>query len=94
MGKEIHEQPRAIADTLLGRLLPDGTLELDELRITDDELRQVDKVFVVACGSSYHAGMVAKYAIERWRGCPPRSTSPRSSATATPCSTSAPSSWG
>jgi glucosamine--fructose-6-phosphate aminotransferase (isomerizing) len=65
MGKEIHEQPRAIADTLLGRLRPDGTVELDEFRITDDELRQVDKVFVVACGSSYHAGMVAKYAIER-----------------------------
>ena len=65
MGKEIHEQPRAIADTLLGRLLPDGTVDLDELRITDDELRRVDKVFVVACGSSYHAGMVAKYAIER-----------------------------
>ncbi len=65
MGKEIHEQPRAIADTLLGRLLPDATVELDELRITDDELRRVDKVFVVACGSSYHAGMVAKYAIER-----------------------------
>ncbi len=65
MGKEIHEQPRAIADTLLGRLRPDGTVELDELRITGDELRRVDKVFVVACGSSYHAGMVAKYAIER-----------------------------
>ncbi len=65
MGKEIHEQPRAIADTLLGRLRPNGTVELDELRITDDELRRVDKVFVVACGSSYHAGMVAKYAIER-----------------------------
>jgi len=65
MGKEIHEQPRAIADTLLGRLRPDGTVELDELRISDDDLRRVDKVFVVACGSSYHAGMVAKYAIER-----------------------------
>jgi glucosamine--fructose-6-phosphate aminotransferase (isomerizing) len=65
MGKEIHEQPRAIADTLLGRLRRDGTVELDEFRITDDELSRVDKVFVVACGSSYHAGMVAKYAIER-----------------------------
>ncbi|HLM97230.1 MAG TPA: glutamine--fructose-6-phosphate transaminase (isomerizing) [Acidimicrobiales bacterium] len=65
MGKEIHEQPRAIADTLLGRLLRNGTVELDEFRITDAELRHVDKVFVVACGSSYHAGMVAKYAIER-----------------------------
>src|SRR5580704_4188617 len=64
MGKEIHEQPRAVADTLLGRLLPDGTIGLDELRITPDDLRDIDKVFVVACGSSYHAGMVAKYAIE------------------------------
>ena len=70
MGKEIHEQPRAVADTLLGRLTPEGTLGLDELRITDDELRQVDKVFVVACGSSYHAGMVAKYAIEHWTRLP------------------------
>ena len=65
MGKEIHEQPRAVADTLLGRTLPDGTVALDEMRISDDELRQVDKVFIVACGTSYHAGMVAKYAIER-----------------------------
>ncbi|HUY22711.1 MAG TPA: glutamine--fructose-6-phosphate transaminase (isomerizing) [Acidimicrobiales bacterium] len=70
MGKEIHEQPRAVADTLLGRLTPEGTLGLDELRITDDELRQIDKVFVVACGSSYHAGMVAKYAIEHWTRLP------------------------
>ena len=70
MGKEIHEQPRAVADTLLGRLLPDGTLGLDEMRISDDDLRQVDKVFVVACGSSYHAGMVAKYAIEHWARLP------------------------
>ena len=70
MGKEIHEQPRAVADTLLGRLLPDGTIGLDELRITHDDLREVDKVFIVACGSSYHAGMVAKYAIERWARLP------------------------
>jgi glutamine---fructose-6-phosphate transaminase (isomerizing) len=70
MGKEIHEQPRAVADTLLGRLLPDGTIGLDELRITPDDLRDIDKVFIVACGSSYHAGMVAKYAIERWARLP------------------------
>jgi glucosamine--fructose-6-phosphate aminotransferase (isomerizing) len=70
MGKEMHEQPRAVADTLLGRLLPDGSLALDEVRITDEELRQVDKVFVVACGSSYHAGMVAKYAFEHWTRLP------------------------
>jgi len=70
MGKEIHEQPQAVADTLLGRLLPDGTIALDELRITPEDLRHIDKVFIVACGSSYHAGMVAKYAIERWARLP------------------------
>jgi glucosamine--fructose-6-phosphate aminotransferase (isomerizing) len=70
MGKEIHEQPRAVADTLLGRLLPDGTIGLDELRITPDDLRDIDKVFIVACGTSYHAGMVAKYAIEHWARLP------------------------
>ncbi|MGH9018873.1 MAG: glutamine--fructose-6-phosphate transaminase (isomerizing), partial [Acidimicrobiales bacterium] len=66
MGKEIHEQPRAVADTLLGRLLPDGSIGLDELRITPDELKGIDKVFIVACGSSYHSAVVAKYAIEHW----------------------------
>jgi len=70
MGKEIHEQPRALADTLLGRLLPEGTFALDELRISDEELSDVDKVFIVACGSSYHAGLVAKYAIEHWARLP------------------------
>src|SRR5580658_10123053 len=70
MGKEIHEQPQAVADTLLGRLLPDGTIALDELRITDEELAGVDKVFIVACGSSYHAGLVAKYAIEHFTRIP------------------------
>ena len=66
----MHEQPRAVADTLLDRLLPDGTLALDEVHITDDELRAVDKVFIVACGSSYHAGLMAKYAIEHWARLP------------------------
>jgi glutamine---fructose-6-phosphate transaminase (isomerizing) len=70
MSKEIHEQPQAVADTLLGRVLASGTLALDELRITADELRNVDKAFIVACGSSYHAGMVAKYAIEHWTRLP------------------------
>ncbi len=66
MSKEIHEQPQAVADTLRDRLLPDGTLTLDEMRISDDELRTVEKVFIVACGSSYHAGLMAKYSIEHW----------------------------
>ena len=70
MSKEIHEQPRAVADTLLGRVLPNGTLALDEMRLSDDELRSVDKVFIVACGSSYHAGLMAKYAIEHWARLP------------------------
>jgi glucosamine--fructose-6-phosphate aminotransferase (isomerizing) len=70
MGKEIHEQPRALQDTLLGRMLPGGSFALDELRISDQELSAVDKVFIVACGSSYHAGLVAKYAIEHWARLP------------------------
>jgi glucosamine--fructose-6-phosphate aminotransferase (isomerizing) len=70
MSKEIHEQPKAVADTLLDRVLPDGTLALDEIRIPTDELRRVDKVFIVACGSSYHAGLMAKYAIEHWARIP------------------------
>jgi glucosamine--fructose-6-phosphate aminotransferase (isomerizing) len=70
MSKEIHEQPTAVADTLRDRVLPDGTLVLDEVRITNEELAAIDNVFVVACGSSYHAGLMAKYAIERWARIP------------------------
>ncbi len=70
MLKEIHEQPRAIADTLAGRLTPTGSVALEELEIDEDLLRRVDKVFVVACGTSYHAAMMAKYAIERWTRLP------------------------
>lgn len=70
MSKEMHEQPRAVADTLLGRLTADGTIVLDEGRIGRKELLQVDKVVIVACGSSFHAGLVAKYAIERWARLP------------------------
>ena len=70
MSKEIHEQPKAVADTLLDRLLPDGTLVLDEVHITHEEFRAFNKVFIVACGSSYHAGLMAKYAIEHWARLP------------------------
>src|SRR5581483_54995 len=66
MSKEIHEQPDAVANTLLDRRAPDGRLVLDEMRLSDQELRGIDKVFIVACGSSYHAALVAKYAIEHW----------------------------
>jgi len=66
MSKEINEQPQAVADTLLDRRGPDGGLMLDEMRLSADDLRAIDKVFIVACGSSYHAALVAKYAIEHW----------------------------
>jgi glucosamine--fructose-6-phosphate aminotransferase (isomerizing) len=66
MRKEIFEQPRAVADSLLGRRSPSGALHLDEVRLSDDDLREIDKVIIIACGTSFYAGMVAKYAIEHW----------------------------
>jgi glucosamine--fructose-6-phosphate aminotransferase (isomerizing) len=70
MLKETHEQPLAVKQTLEGRTDEGGRLFLDELRMSEDELREVDKVFVVACGSAYHAGLVAKYAVEHWTRLP------------------------
>jgi glucosamine--fructose-6-phosphate aminotransferase (isomerizing) len=70
MLKEIAEQPRAVADTLRGRFTEAGEIALDEVRLTDQDLRDVDKVFIVACGTAYHAGLVAKYAIEHWTRIP------------------------
>ena len=70
MRKEIFEQPRAIADALLGRHDAAGRLQLDEVRISDDELREVDKIIIVACGTAFYAGLVAKYAIEHWTRIP------------------------
>ena len=69
MLKEIAEQPAAVADTLLGHF--DGErIVLDEQRLSDQELREIDKVFVVACGTAYHSGLLAKYAIEHWTRLP------------------------
>jgi glutamine---fructose-6-phosphate transaminase (isomerizing) len=70
MRKEIYEQPRAVADTLLGRHDASGRLTLDEIRISEAELRAVDKIVVVACGTAFYAGLVAKYAIEHWTRIP------------------------
>jgi glucosamine--fructose-6-phosphate aminotransferase (isomerizing) len=70
MLKEIAEQPQAVADTLLGRIGTDGRLTLDEMRISGEELRDVDKIIIVACGTAYHAGLIAKYAIEHWAQLP------------------------
>jgi len=70
MRKEIFEQPRAVADTLLGRIDTDSQLVLDEMRIDAAQLRSIDKIIVVACGTAYHAGLIAKYAIEHWTRIP------------------------
>ncbi|BDZ59171.1 glutamine--fructose-6-phosphate aminotransferase [isomerizing] [Barrientosiimonas endolithica] len=70
MEKEINEQPQAVGDTLLGRTDEQGRLTLDELRIDEDKLRQVDRITIVACGTAAYAGMVAKYAIEHWTRIP------------------------
>jgi glutamine---fructose-6-phosphate transaminase (isomerizing) len=75
MLKEIHEQPQAVHDTLLDRHTSPHPgepprLHLDELRVDERELARIDKVFIVACGTSLHAGMVGKLAIEHWAGIP------------------------
>ena len=70
MLKEIDEQPEAVSNTLLGRHASDGSLQLDEMRLSDDELRQIDKVIIIACGTAFYAGLVAKYAIEHWTRLP------------------------
>jgi glutamine---fructose-6-phosphate transaminase (isomerizing) len=69
MLKEIAEQPAAVSDTLIGHFA-DGRIVLDEQRLSDQELREIDKVFVVACGTAYHSGLLAKYAIEHWTRLP------------------------
>ena len=66
MQKEIEEQPGAVRETLGGRLSPEGLLHLDELAMSDEDVRGIEQVFIVACGSAYHSGLVGKYAIERW----------------------------
>ena len=70
MRKEIFEQPRALADALLGRHDGAGLLQLDEVRITEDELREIDRIVIVGCGTANYAGLVAKYAIEHWTRIP------------------------
>ncbi|AKU16010.1 glutamine--fructose-6-phosphate transaminase (isomerizing) [Luteipulveratus mongoliensis] len=70
MEKEIHEQPHAVGDTLLGRTDEAGHLVLDELRISEEQLKAVDRITIVACGTAAYAGMVAKYAIEHWTRIP------------------------
>jgi glucosamine--fructose-6-phosphate aminotransferase (isomerizing) len=70
MLKEIHEQPAALADTLAERIGPDGSVVLDGLGLTPAIVRGLQRIVIVACGTSYHAGLVGKYAMERWARVP------------------------
>ncbi|WP_322150808.1 glutamine--fructose-6-phosphate transaminase (isomerizing) [Paratractidigestivibacter sp.] len=70
MLKEIHEQPRVVRDTLVGRMSANGELDIDELGLSLQELNDIDRVYVIACGTSYHAGLVAKNVIEGWARIP------------------------
>ncbi|MBS4803442.1 MAG: glutamine--fructose-6-phosphate transaminase (isomerizing) [Clostridium sp.] len=65
MLKEIHEQPKAIKDTLTSRVLKDTKVQLDDINLTKEELENLDRVFIVACGTAYHAGLVGKTIIEK-----------------------------
>ena len=70
MMKEIHEQPEAIAETVLDRVRPGKGVDLSESGLEDDFLAGLSRVVVVACGTSYHAGLVGRYAIEKWARVP------------------------
>jgi glucosamine--fructose-6-phosphate aminotransferase (isomerizing) len=70
MLKEIHEQPEAIAETILDRLSHDDGVDLSDMGLSDDYLRKIKRIVIVACGTSYHAGLIGRYAIERWARIP------------------------
>ena len=70
MLKEIDEQPEAVRETIGGRLDQSGRIRLDELALSDHDVQEMTQVVVAGCGSAYHSGMVAKYAIERWARLP------------------------
>ncbi|WP_374928853.1 glutamine--fructose-6-phosphate transaminase (isomerizing) [Kytococcus sedentarius] len=70
MEKEINDQAHAVRDTLLGRTDAEGLLTLDEIKVSEDTLRAVNKIIIIACGTSAYAGQVAKYGIEHWARIP------------------------
>ena len=70
MLKEIAEQPKAVADTLLGRIDLSGKVSLDDLALDKKFLKNIDKIIITACGTAYHSGLIAKYAIEHWTRIP------------------------
>ena len=65
MLKEIHEQPKAVEETLMRRIGDDGKIKLDGISLTKEDLAEINKIYIVACGTAYHAGMVGKYLIEK-----------------------------
>ncbi|KGM95823.1 glutamine--fructose-6-phosphate aminotransferase [Clostridium novyi A str. 4552] len=65
MLKEIHEQPKAIKDTLTSRIVKGEKVNLDSINITKEQIKNIDKIYIVACGTAYHAGVVGKTAIEK-----------------------------
>ena len=70
MSKEIYEQPKGVEDTLLRRLDENGRIKLDDIKITKEDLDKINKIYIVACGTAYHAGLVGKYAIEKFAKIP------------------------
>ena len=71
MLKEIYEQPQAILNTVSGRIIPDtGEVDLPEIGLSREEIQNIERIALVACGTSWHAALVAKYWIEKWVGIP------------------------
>jgi glucosamine--fructose-6-phosphate aminotransferase (isomerizing) len=70
MLKEIFEQPKAVAETLVGRLSENGKLVLEEMTLSIGEIANIEKIVFVACGTAFHSGMIGKYAMERWSRIP------------------------
>ncbi|WP_138206559.1 glutamine--fructose-6-phosphate transaminase (isomerizing) [Haloimpatiens lingqiaonensis] len=65
MAKEIHEQPKVIKDTMTSRIIKNEKIRLDDITITKEQIKNIDKIYIVACGTAYHAGLIGKNAIEK-----------------------------
>ncbi|MBC2579591.1 glutamine--fructose-6-phosphate transaminase (isomerizing) [Clostridium sp. DJ247] len=65
MIKEIHEQPKAIKDTMTSRVIPGQPITLDNIHITKEQIEDIERIYIIACGTAYHAGVVGKYVIEK-----------------------------
>ena len=70
MLKEIYEQPNGVKETLIRRLNDNGEIQLDDIKMTKEDLDKINRVYIVACGTAYHAGLVGKYAIEKFAKIP------------------------